>query len=38
MAQLFKDKILKEKLEDFEIPDFKKKLSIIKKWHSDYHN
>jgi len=38
MAQLFKKNILKEKLENFEIPNFEEKLEIIKKWNDDYHH
>lgn len=38
MAKLFKDKIIKEKLEKFEIPEFEKKLDIVKKWHDLYYD
>ncbi len=37
MAQLFKNKIIGQKLETFQIEDFQEKLEIVKKWHTDYH-
>ena len=36
MASLFKDKKLKEILKDYNIPDFDKKLEIIKLWYKAY--
>lgn len=38
MAHLFKKNIVKEKLENFEIPNFEEKLEIVKKWNKYYHN
>jgi len=38
MGRLFKDKIIKTKLEKFEIPDFESKLEIIKNWHKALHS
>lgn len=38
MARLFKDKIIKEKLKRFEIPDFEQKLEVLKTWNSAYQN
>ena len=38
MAKLFKDKIIKQKLESFQIENFEHKLEIVKKWHVDYHS
>ena len=34
---LFKDITIKQKLQNFEIPDFDNKISIIKKWYDYYH-
>lgn len=36
MPRLFKDKILKGKLESFEVPNFEEKLEIVKGWHKAY--
>lgn len=36
MAQLFKKNILIEKLENFEIPDFEKKIEILESWNNLY--
>lgn len=38
MAGLFKNKIIKERLEKFEIPDFEAKLDIVKSWHKAYQS
>ena len=38
MAKLFKNKIIKTKLDTFLIDNFEKKLEIIQKWHQNYHN
>ena len=38
MSHLFKKNIIKEKLENFEIPNFEEKIEILKKWNNDYHN
>ncbi|PCI21320.1 hypothetical protein COB64_00355 [Candidatus Wolfebacteria bacterium] len=38
MAPIFKNRIVKRKLENFDIPDFDEKLEIIKKWDKDYHH
>jgi hypothetical protein len=38
MAKIFKDKKIKEKLENFEIPKFKQKLKIIKDWYQAYQD
>lgn len=38
MASIFKKRILKERLENFEIPNFEAKLAIIKQWHDAYQN
>ena len=32
MARLFKKNIIKEKLQNFEIPDFENKLKVLKSW------
>ena len=37
MAKLFKNKIIKLKLETFQVDNFEKKLEIVQKWHTDYH-
>ena len=37
MAKLFKNKIIKKKLETFQIDNFEKKIEIVQNWHSDYH-
>ncbi|MBD3244779.1 MAG: N-6 DNA methylase, partial [Candidatus Moranbacteria bacterium] len=36
MANIFKDKLIKEKLENYKILDFKKKLAIVKRWQKAY--
>ncbi len=36
MAKLFKDNLIKEKLQNFEIPNFEEKIEIIKKWNNLY--
>lgn len=36
MAGLFKNKIIREKIESFEIPDFEQKLLLIKSWSDAY--
>lgn len=36
--KLFKDITIKQKLQNFEIPDFDKKITIVQKWLDDYHN
>jgi hypothetical protein len=38
MAQLFKNKALKEELMNYEVPDFDNKLKIIKQWLDAYKN
>lgn len=38
MAGLFKNKIIKEKLERFDVPDFEEKLGLIKAWNDAYQN
>ena len=37
MAKLFKNKIIKQKLETFRVDDFEQKLEIVQKWQKDYH-
>ncbi len=37
MAGLFKNKIIKGKIERFEIPDFDQKLSVVKSWSDAYN-
>lgn len=36
MPKLFKDKVIREKLQCFEIPDMQAKLATVQKWHSAY--
>ncbi|MDD2565212.1 MAG: TaqI-like C-terminal specificity domain-containing protein [Candidatus Gracilibacteria bacterium] len=36
MAKLFKDNVIKEKLLNFEIPDFEKKIEILESWNNLY--
>lgn len=36
MANLFKNKVIKQKIESYQIPNLKDKLSIIMKWHEAY--
>ncbi len=36
MAQLFKKNIINEKLEDFKIPNFEEKISVLKNWNKLY--
>src|SRR3989344_6852756 len=38
MASIFNNSLIKRKLDVLNIPDFKDKLEIAKKWHNDYHN
>jgi len=38
MAKLFKDRILREKLENYEIPDLEKKIAVIKGWYDASEN
>src|SRR3989338_9398922 len=38
MAGLFKNKIIKEKIERFEIPDFEYKLSLVQSWYQAFQN
>jgi tRNA G10 N-methylase Trm11 len=38
MAGLFKNKIIKENLKKFEIPDFEEKIKIIQGWNEAYQN
>ncbi|MCK4635543.1 MAG: N-6 DNA methylase [Candidatus Moranbacteria bacterium] len=38
MPNIFKKRILDEKLQDFQIQNFNEKIEIAKKWHDDYHN
>ena len=32
MAKLFKNKLLKEKLNTFDVPDLKEKIDVLAKW------
>ena len=34
MAKLFKDKLIRQKLENFEIPELEAKIEILKKWEN----
>ena len=36
MASIFKNKIIKEKLQNFDVPNFEKKLEILNKWYAAY--
>ena len=36
MAHLFKNKIIKGKIERYEIPDFEQKLSLVRQWSEAY--
>jgi hypothetical protein len=36
MAQLFKKNILKEKIENFSIPNFEDKINTLQSWHNLY--
>ncbi len=36
MAKLFKNKIIKDKLEKYEIPELENKLEVVRKWHDMY--
>jgi hypothetical protein len=36
MAKLFKDNIIKEKLQTFNIPDLEEKITILKSWENLY--
>lgn len=38
MASIFKKRVLKEKLESFEIPNFQSKLDIVTQWYEAYKN
>src|SRR5687767_14470504 len=38
MAQLFKNKTLKAELKDYKVPDFDKKMAIVRSWHEAYKN
>jgi hypothetical protein len=38
MAQLFKKNIIKEKLEDFKIPNFDEKVEVLKSWKAMQEN
>src|SRR3989344_9399401 len=38
MASIFKNSLIKDRLQKFEIPNFESKLEILKKWHNDYHH
>lgn len=38
MASIFKNSLIKERLDKIKIPDFENKIYIIKRWHDDYHN
>jgi len=38
MAGLFKNKIIKEKIERYEIPDFEQKISLVQQWSEAYKN
>jgi len=38
MAGLFKNKIIKEKIERYEIPDFERKIALVKQWSDAYTN
>ena len=38
MPNIFKKRILDEKIQDFQIENFKEKIEIVKKWYNDYHN
>ncbi len=38
MADLFKNRIIKEKLESFLLVDIDERVAVIKKWHSAYHD
>lgn len=38
MASIFKKRILKERLEKFEVPNFENKLAIIQKWLTAYRD
>lgn len=36
MNSLFKKSIIKEKLENFEIPNFEEKIKILENWYNIY--
>ena len=38
MAGLFKNKIIREKVERYEIPDFEQKIALVKQWSDAYKN
>jgi len=38
MAGLFKNKIIREKIERYEIPDFEQKIALVKQWSDAYTN
>ena len=38
MAGLFKNKMIKEKIERYEIPDFERKIALVKQWSDAYTN
>jgi len=36
MAQLFKKNVIKDKLQNFEIPNFEEKIKILEMWNNLY--
>ena len=38
MAKLFKDKLIKKKLQEFEIPQMEEKIEVLKNWEKLYES
>jgi hypothetical protein len=38
MAGIFKNRIIKEKLQKYNVSNFQEKIDIVKKWHQDFYN